>query len=183
MRNGVNIQGATSATYTRTGVSSSDNGSTYSALVTWGGDGSQTSSAATLTVSGSGTTYSSWTTQEGLTGNNALATAIVSHDGLTNLFKYALGLSPFTTYNPGNASLPVVQITNIYGTDYLTLSFDGVATDVTYKVQATSDFNAGWTTIRNYSSGGSAPGNVTVQDTQPITASSRRYMRLYMTSP
>ena len=172
MRNGVNIQGATSATYTRSNVSSSDNGSSYSVLVTWGGDGSQPSTPATLTVTGSGTTFSSWATQEGLFGNNALPTAIISHDRLNNLYKYALGLNPFTLYNPGNASLPVVQLANVSGTEYLTLSFDGVATDVTYKVQATSDFNAGWTTIKTYSSGGSAPGAVTVQDTQPVTASS-----------
>ena len=183
MRNGVNIQGATSATYTRSNVSSADNGSSYSVLVTWGTDGKQTSTPATLAVSGSAATYSSWAAQEGLSGASALSTAIISHDGLNNLYKYALGLNPFTLYNPGNASLPVVQLANVSGTEYLTLSFDGVATDVTYKVQATSDFNAGWTTIKTYGSGGAAPGIVTVQDTQPITASSKRYMRLYMTNP
>jgi hypothetical protein len=48
--NFTNISGATSATYTRTNLTSADNGSTYKVLVTWGTDGSQTSTVSTLTV-------------------------------------------------------------------------------------------------------------------------------------
>jgi hypothetical protein len=48
--NFVNISGATSATYTRTNLTTADNGSTYRVVVTWGADGSQTSTAAVLTV-------------------------------------------------------------------------------------------------------------------------------------
>jgi len=129
-------------------------------------------------------TYNFWaTTQEGLTGANALQTAVVSPDGLANLFKYALGLNPFVTYNPGSTGLPVVAIKNISGTNYLTLAFTGVATDVTYTVQATSDLVT-WSNIYS-STAGVAPGTITVQDTQAITTPppSKRMLRLVVTSP
>jgi hypothetical protein len=135
--------------------------------------------AATIT----GQTYSSWVTQNNLTGPNASQTAVLANDKLNNLFKYALGLNPTTNYSPGSAGLPTVAVQNISGTNYLTLTFTGVATDVTYKVQATSNLSGGWTTIQTFPSGGPAPGTVTVQDTQAVTASSQRYLRLYMTNP
>jgi hypothetical protein len=128
-------------------------------------------------------TYAYWVSEYGLTGNQALQTAVLSPDKLTNLFKYALGLNPFTTYNPDSATLPAVQLQKFSGVEYLTLTFTGVATDVTYKVQATSNLSAGWTTIQTFPSGGTAPGTVTVQDTQAMTASPQRYMRLYVTNP
>ena len=125
-------------------------------------------------------TYNSWVAQEGLTGNQALQTAIVSPDGITNLMKYALGLNPFTTYNPGSAGLPVVKTQNFSGTNYLTLGFTGVAADVTYTVQASSNLTGPWSTIYTYS-GPPPPGTVTVQDTQPESASPNRFMHLIVT--
>jgi hypothetical protein len=118
-----------------------------------------------------------------LTGANALQTAIVSPDGLTNLYKDALGLNPFVTYNPGSSSLPVVRVQNISGTNYLTLTFAGVATDVTYAVQATSDL-VNWSNIYT-STAGVAPGTITVQDTQAITTppAAKRMLRLVISSP
>ena len=126
-------------------------------------------------------TYASWAAAEGLTGNNAQQSAVLTADGLTNLFKYSLGLRPFTVYNPGNSSLPAVKL-DITG-KYLTLTFTGVATDVTYKVQASSNLSGPWTTLNTFS-GPPAPGTVTVQDTQTTSAASQRYMRLVVsTSP
>jgi hypothetical protein len=126
-----------------------------------------------------GSTYSNWVSQYGLTGNQALQTAIVSPDGLTNLTKYALGLDPFTTYNPGSAGLPEVKIQNISGTNYLTLTFTGAATDVTYTVQGSSDLTGAWSSDYTYK-GVPAPGTITVQDSQPIptTNPTERFMRL-----
>ena len=121
--------------------------------------------------------YSAWVTQQGLSGPAALATTVVAHDGLQNQMKYALGLNASTNYNPGNPVLPLVRIKDFSGTNYLTLSFNGVATDVTYTMQATSTLSGAWTTIYT-STTGMAPGVTTVQDTQPITASSQRYLRL-----
>jgi uncharacterized repeat protein (TIGR03803 family) len=127
--------------------------------------------------------YNLWTLQNGLTGNGALETTVIANDGLNNLFKYALGLTPTTNYNPGSTGLPYVAIQNVSGTNYLMLTFDGIATDVTYTVQATSNLAAGWSTIQTFSSGGTAPGTQTVQDSQAVSASSQRFMRLLMTIP
>ena len=135
--------------------------------------------AATIT----GQTYASWAAQNNLTGNQALQTAVTANDGLSNLFKYALGLNPTTNYNPGSAGMPFVTAQNISGTNYLTLTFNGVATDVTYTVQATSNVNGPWTTIKTFSSGGTAPGLQTVQDNQAIGAAGQRFMRLIMSIP
>jgi hypothetical protein len=122
-------------------------------------------------------TYSFWaTSQEGLTGNQALPGTIISHDGIMNLMKYALGLNPFTTYNPGAAGLPFVQIVKGSGASYLTLTFTGTATDVTYKVQASSDL-VSWPAIYT-STLGQAPGTVTQRDTQLTSLTTTRYMRL-----
>jgi len=129
-----------------------------------------------------GVTYTGWTVEQGLAGQDALQTAVIAHDRLNNLYKYALGLDPHTNYSPGGMGLPVVQIGNFSGSNYLTLTFTGVATDVTYQVQASSNLATGWTTIQTYQ-GGVAPGTVTVKDTQPVTTSSQRLMRLLMTIP
>ena len=95
--------------------------------------------------------------------------------------KYALGLDPAVNYSPATAE-PRAQITNVGGTNYLTLAFTGVATDVTYLVEATNDLTT-WSAIYTYS-GSPAPGAVTVQDTQPITAGHpRRFLRLRVTQP
>ena len=127
-----------------------------------------------------GQTYSSWVASKNLTGANALQTAIIATDGLNNLFKYAFGLNPTTNYNPGAAGLPFVQLNS---SNYLSITFDGVATDVTYKVQATSNLTGSWTTIQTFASGGAAPGVQTVQDTQTTSASNQRYMRVVVTIP
>jgi hypothetical protein len=133
----------------------------------------------TITVSAG---YNAWAIQDGLSGNNALPTAINAPDGLPNLLKYALGLHAFTTYNPGDPALPFVQQKEYTDGNYLTLTFTGIATDVTYNVQATSDLNGSWTTIYTHQ-GSPAPGTVVVQDSQLMSVSPKRYMRLNVTSP
>ena len=128
---------------------------------------------ATIAANITGGTYANWVTQNSLTGNNALLTTVLAKDGLNNLFKYALGLNPTTHYNAGSAGIPSVAIQN----NYLRLTFNGVANDVTYTVQASSDL-ATWTTIQTFPSGGTAPGLQTVQDSQPMSAYTKRFMRL-----
>lgn len=126
------------------------------------------------------TSFASWASQQGLSGASAAQSAVVVHDGLTNLFKYALGLNAATNYNPGDSNLPIVQIPN--GGNHLTLTFTGVATDVTYTVQATNDLTGVWTTV--YTSQGSpVPGTKTVQDSQLVSDSAKRFMRLQITKP
>lgn len=120
--------------------------------------------------------FSTWAAQQGLIGNNALPATVVSHDGIANLMKYALGLNPFTTYNSDSSSLPSVKIQTVTGSSYLALNFDGVAPGVTYNAEASSDL-VNWTTIQSFT-GTPPPGSISVQDTQPVSASARRFMRL-----
>ena len=156
----------------------------YRVLATANAGNSAPSNSAFATTLSATLTFSSWASQEGLSGSRALPTAIISPDSLTNLYKYALGLNPFVVYNPGNSSLPVVQEKKFSGTDYLTLTFTGVATDVTYTVQASSDLNGPWTNVYT-STAGVVPGTVTVQDTVPVSTTNppKRFMRLVLTYP
>jgi hypothetical protein len=134
----------------------------------------------TITVS---STFSTWASYEGLSGTEALPTAIVSPDGLTNLTKYALGLSPFVSYGSGSPGLPDAQWQTVSGSNYLTLSFDIAATDVTYNVQASSNLTGTWTTIHTFPNGGAVSGSVMVQDTEAVGTTPMRFMRLLITNP
>jgi len=101
-------------------------------------------------------------------------------DQYPNLIKYALGLKPFTPYSTGSTGVPYVSVAG----SYLTLTFTGTATDVIYEVQATNDPTTTWTTLQTYNSTlGTAPGTVTVQDSQTTTSSAKRFMRLVITHP
>lgn len=113
------------------------------------------------------------------TGSRA-PTANPASDGLPNLLKYALDLDPNQAYSPAEAGLNLGQ-TNVSDQDYLTYTFTGTAADVTYIVEATNGLGEPWTTI--YSHSGSAPGTVTVNDTQPIQAATKRFLRLRVTTP
>jgi len=142
--------------------------------------GSPATQNFSITVSAGG--YSAWVAQEGLSGADALQTAINAPDGLTNLVKYSLGLHAFTTYGPGNPAVPFVQVKSYSGVNYLALTFTGVATDVTYNVQASSNLTGAWSTVYTYK-GPPAPGTVVVQDSQALSVSPERFMRLNVTSP
>ena len=83
---------------------------------------------------------------------------------------------------PGGAGLPEVQKVTMSGSDYLSLSFNGSATDITYTVQATSDLGIPWTNIQTFPAG-TAPGAVTVQDILPMHDNDNRFMRLQVSKP
>jgi len=115
--------------------------------------------------------------------NGAADMANPAQDGLVNLLKYALGINPQVSYaNYGSTAMPVIQTQSFSGVPYLTLTFTGTATDVTYTVQATNSLTSTWSTIYT-SSGSTAPGTVTVQDSQPISSSPKRFMRLQVSRP
>ncbi len=103
-----------------------------------------------------------------------------ANDGFPNLLKYALGLDPNAIYN-GTTLGPRLFVPAVGSGSGLSYTFTGTTSDVTYTVEATSDLNGNWTPI--YSHTGSAPGTVTVQDTQAVTASARRFVRLRVTRP
>jgi lysophospholipase L1-like esterase len=133
----------------------------------------------TITVTN---TFTAWASQHGLTDDDAQPSAALEPDGLTNLLKYALGLDPAITYNPGATGVPLVQTVCESGVQYLSLSFDGSATDVTYTIEAADRATGPWSQVASYS-GYPAPGAVTVKDSQPIAASPSRFMRLEISQP
>lgn len=121
--------------------------------------------------------YATWAGQHGLIGGAAGPYVVLKPDGVSNLTKYALGLDPAVNYGPGAAGLPVVKLPSSPVPKYLTLTFTGVATDVTYTVQAANSPSGPWSTLATYNAG-TAPGPVTVKDSQPVTNSPSRFMRL-----
>ncbi len=108
--------------------------------------------------------------------------ATPAHDGISNLMKYALGLSPMT---PGTASLPTASIQNGYLT--LTYRMNKSSTDVTFTVQSSNTLGGTWSTASNVilqtdpTPGGGSYWLVTVRDTTLYTGSPARFMRLQVT--
>ena len=135
-----------------------------------------------------------WRAEKFNLGNPADLAASALHvdadgDGLLNLYEYATDSAPKTA---GLARLPVRQLVNVSGSDYLALQFVMAkwATDVTFRVEATSDLGALWTQIDpanptyliNTQDNVPAFGltTVTVRDIVPI-GTDPRYMRLRVT--
>lgn len=110
-------------------------------------------------------------------------TAIPMGDGITNLEKYAMGMSPFVSERP--------QVTSVIDEDgFLGLKFtiSGAAIDVTYHVDATADLK-NWEPIwsdRNPLMGGDASLTTRIiTDSVHITESpeGRRFLRLRIDHP
>ncbi len=99
-------------------------------------------------------------------------------DNIPNLMKYALALPPMEN---GTSRMPTASTED----DHLTLTFrqNKQATDLTFTVQACSNLNTG-----DWNPAGSEVSRrdkgsyweVTVRDTQPVSASTRRFMRLHV---
>jgi hypothetical protein len=109
-----------------------------------------------------------------------------NHNGISNLMEYALGL------NPRSTGIVTGRPVRSSSGGYLTLSFNRqkVATDITYRVEATNDLTAAWSEIWSSSAhaygGGANPSElVTVTDTTLMSASPthRRFLRLKITNP
>lgn len=113
--------------------------------------------------------------------NGAADAANPTSDGFNNLLKYALGMDPAVRYSHDSPLAPAGAIQSFSGTRYLTLTFDGTASDLIYAVDFSGDLST-WQTLYN-SSGTSAPGNVMVQDNQPAATAPRRFVRLRITGP
>ena len=106
-------------------------------------------------------------------------------DGIPNLLKYALGLSPLA---PGTGGLPVHQLRNLEveedAADYLTLTFTrpNAVSDVEYAVEAGGD-PGDWPDSAVPVDGlttdnGDGTTTYTYRDLQPIEDSDRRFLRL-----
>ncbi len=116
-------------------------------------------------------------TGQGADGN------IVANDGMPNLMKYALGINPTT---PGASAAP----TGIRQSGLLKLTFTRRrdATDITYRVEGTSDPTTDWTTLYSsaqtpYEGGQNESSPVTVSDNPPSGTPTKRFMRLKVTRP
>lgn len=103
-----------------------------------------------------------------------------ANDGFSNLVKYALGLNPNLSYTSATAGLQLT-VPPLGSGNGLSYTFTGTASDVTHIVEANNDLGATWTPL--YTHTGSAPGTVTVQDTQPVVSGAKRFVRLRITRP
>ena len=89
-RNGINIAGATAASYTRSSLSVADSGN-YTVVVTWGTDGSLTSSVATLDVNALAQSISFAAPSNRLFGAPALTLGATASSGLPVTFSLISG--------------------------------------------------------------------------------------------
>ncbi len=170
------IDGATSATYTVPSVTGAHDG-IYSVIVT-NASGSSTSTSATVTVAVASAIEGWRQTHFGTTANagNAADFADPDSDGLSNLLEYASGRDP----NLADAT-PIATLDKTGDGLRLTLTYTRVADpDLVYTVQGTDDL-AGtpvWATIASSTGSANVAGPVTVTDTQLISATPHRFLRL-----
>jgi hypothetical protein len=139
---------------------------------------------------GGTTGYQQWLLANGLpmdASENGAATATPNQDGVPNLIKYALGLSPETNGNGGHLGYGSV---NEGGNDYLTFTYirpEPAPTDITYSVQASSDLSAGSWSGSGLTEIGSTVNaglrTITIRDVVPIFEAGSRFMRLEVTQP
>ncbi|MDP3849052.1 MAG: hypothetical protein Q8Q59_01005 [Luteolibacter sp.] len=141
-------------------------------------------------AAGTATGYQQWLLTNGLpmdASGNGSAIATPNQDGVANLIKYALGLSPDTNGNGGHLGYGSV---NEGGSDYLSFTYtrpEPPPTDITYSVQASSDLSTGsWSTSGLTESGSTVNAGlrtITIRDNVPMLAPNRRFMRLEVTQP
>ena len=116
-------------------------------------------------------------------------------DGLPNFLEYAFGLNP-TNVDSGWLPDPLLLHTN--GAHWLGCSFfrNTNAADLTFSVQVAGTVTSPWSNLVSWSAAGwsdsalvseasvgSGRVRVTVRDSQPVTATTRRYLRLVVARP
>lgn len=105
-------------------------------------------------------------------------------DGVRNLIKYALGLSPLTPATP--AQLPSGDIQSSGGQNYLTLTINRTAVppDVTYTVQVSSNLLTGWVSGPPYTvTLTNTATQLVVRDNIPVPSATARFIRLVVSDP
>jgi len=127
------------------------------------------------------TPYQQWLAAKGLSTSLSPSTDS-THDGITLLMKYALGMDPTKT-----GKLPTVLDTEIVtGQKYLRLSVpkNPAAPDVTVSVIATGTLtdSASWTTTGTTVETNTATSLI-VRDNTPIGTLPRRFLRVHVTQP
>ncbi len=119
--------------------------------------------------------YEDWATNEGLIGSAGYGDADPEGDGVTNFDHYAFKTSRGSGL-VGNLNVSTVTDD---GATYLAIAFarKTYATDVLYRVEATSDLTAwNWESVQTVPTG--TPAEITVRDTKPINDASQRFLRV-----
>lgn len=140
----------------------------------------------TTLANGSASGYQQWLLANDLPMDESglgSATADPADDGLSNLVKYALGLSPSTAGNGGRLGFGSAADS---GSDYLTFTYtrpEPAPSGITYSVEACPDLNPDhWTTAGLVEHSSVVNGNtrtITIRDTtSPMAGGNRRFMRL-----
>lgn len=134
-------------------------------------------------------TYAGWCTtrfnaEEIAAGLITAPNADPDTDGLTNLLEYAFGREP---RQPDTDALPTVAPVEVAGTKFLSVTYsrrqpDG---DLLYEIQASNDL-AHWSAANTEQVGvvnHGATATVTARELVPITAESRRFLRIAVSIP
>ncbi|MFT3990659.1 MAG: autotransporter-associated beta strand repeat-containing protein [Luteolibacter sp.] len=109
---------------------------------------------------------------------NETSTADYDHDGISNLVEYASGTNP-------TQNTPVPYRTEVNANSYLQITFNRIADPMlTYTVQVSENLET-WSDIWTSTSSMNVADTVTVSDEVPLPNSSRRFLRLSVstTSP
>ena len=139
-------------------------------------------------AAGTVTGYQTWLLANNLpmdASGSGSATATPANDGVTNLIKYALGLTPATSGYAGRLSYGT---TSAAGSDYLTIPYtrpEPAPGGIHYFIEASSDLT-NWTTSGLVEASTTATGGlrtITIRDSTPLTGGSSRFMRLNITQP
>ena len=140
---------------------------------------------ATGSAQGSDQSFTTWTALQawrqqwfGTTSNSGSAadTYVASGDGLANLIKYGLGLNPLVA-SPS-------PITFSLAGGYLTIRVprSSSATGISYFLESTDNLAGGWSTS-SVVIDVNTPTLLQGHDSNPLSGTSRRFMRLRLTQP
>jgi hypothetical protein len=143
-----------------------------------------------LAAAGSASAYQYWLLANGLPmdeSGDGSATATPASDGLPNLVKYALGLTPTVSGNGGRLSYGTAADA---GDDYLSFTYtrpEPAPGGISYSVEAGSDLTPGaWSASGLAETGSTVNGGlrtITVRDSAPMAGGGSRFMRLKITQP
>jgi len=176
----INVNGTlsgTNSTNVSVGLTGLSAGTTYHyALVATNSGGSAQGADLSFTT---WTALQAWRQQWfGTTINSGSAadTYVKTGDGLSNIMKYALGLNPLVvSSNPISFSLSGNYLT-------MTVPRSSSSTGITYALESTGNLMNGWST-NSIVIDSNTPTLLKGHDTNPVSGTERRFMRLKVTQP
>ena len=168
---------AVSITYSGSSIAPTAAGS-YSVVATVTTSGYIGTASGTLVIVAG---FNGWTSDYGLSGAGALASADPDGDGLLNLVEYALGLTPSVS----NANPITLSQVTVNGSSYLQLSVsrDPSVTNVLFEglsAGTLTDANA-WSAATTVNDPNNTTSVFTVRDSVPMSTTGSRFLRLRFT--